>query len=352
MKRVAVFFLVLVLGCWFYYNQRPKKSFPKIIPKKIISPTTKIDKKQFVSEDLFIPYWTFDKNFVLDNNYDRAIFFDPDFSHIGSFVDRTKDFTYEKYITVKIDKYEQMTPEQIENVITIVKENNLNGLVLDLEIPIVFTDDNKAQINSFVKLFYTTAKKNYKSFNVVMYGDLFYRKRGYDLPFINQHSDEIFVMAYDFHKAGGEPGPNFQFAAFASASASQGRYDYDFKNMTEDYLKYVPADKLNIVFGMYGYDWTVDEKKRPLKPARALTLNEIKKEFLGKCQWKDCLINRDEQTKETEINYVIPYKLENNLMDEELHIIWFEDEESVRIKTEYLKEKGIGKISYWGYGYF
>jgi len=164
MKRVAVFFLVLVLGCWFYYNQRPKKSFPKIIPKKIISPTTKIDKKQFVSEDLFIPYWTFDKNFVLDNNYDRAIFFDPDFSHIGSFVDRTKDFTYEKYITVKIDKYEQMTPEQIENVITIVKENNLNGLVLDLEIPIVFTDDNKAQINSFVKLFYTTAKKNYKSF--------------------------------------------------------------------------------------------------------------------------------------------------------------------------------------------
>ena len=347
MKRVIAFFIffVLIIGGWFFHNYQPKKNPTEIIPQKIILPTVKMDKKEFVFEDLFIPYWTFDENFVLDNNYNRAIFFDPDLSHINKFIDQTKDFTYEKYITVKVDKYEQMTPELIENAITIVKKNNLNGLALDLEIPIVFTDDNKGQINNFVELFYTTTKQNYRSFSVAMYGDLFYRKRGYDLPFIAEHSDEVLVMAYDFHKAGGEPGPNFQFSGIE-------KYDYDFKTMVEDYLKYVPANKLNVVFGMYGYDWTVDEKKRPLKPAKALTLNEIKKEFLEKCQWKDCLINRDEQAKETEINYVVPYKLENDLMGEELHIVWFEDEESVKIKTEYLKEKGIGKISYWAWGYF
>lgn len=343
---------ILIIASLFFYRQRPEKISPKKNPEKTIYPTIKVNKKEFVSEDLFIPYWTFNKSFVLDNNYNRAIFFDPDFTHINGFVDQTKDFIYEKYITVKINKYEQMTPELVENSITIVKKNNLNGLVLDLEISMVLTEENKSQINNFVKLFYTSAKTNYKSFSVALYGDLFYRKRGYDIEFITDHCDEVMVMAYDFHKASGEPGPNFQFAAFDSASADQGRYDYDFKMMVEDFLKYVPASKLNVIFGMYGYDWTVDEQKRPLKPAKALTLNEIKKEFLEKCQWKDCLVNRDEISKETEINYVVPYKLENDLMGEELHIVWFEDEESVKIKTEYLKEKGIGKISYWGYGYF
>jgi spore germination protein YaaH len=347
MKRAFTFFLffILLIVGLFFYNHKSKKNSSKITPEKIISPTTKINKKEFVSEDLFIPYWTFNESFVLDNNYNRVIFFDPDFSHVGQFVDQTKNFTYKKDITVKVNEYEQMTPELIENSITIVKKNNLNGLVFDLEIPMVLTEENKGQINDFVELFYTAAKQNYKSFSIAMYGDLFYRKRGYDLSFINKHSDEILIMAYDFHKASGEPGPNFQFGGIEE-------YNYDFKTMVEDYLKYVPADKLNVIFGMYGYDWSVDEQKRPLESARALTLNEIRKEFLEKCQWKDCLINRDEQAKETEVNYVVPYQLEDDLMGEELHIVWFEDEESVKIKTEFLKEKGIGKISYWGYGYF
>ena len=34
------------------------------------------------------------------------------------------------------------------------------------------------------------------------------------------------------------------------------------------------------------------------------------------------------------------------------HVIFFEDEESAQVKTDYLKEKGIGSISYWAWGYF
>ena len=80
MKRVVIsfIFISLVIGGWFLYGRQPKKTPKKIISQKIISPTVKIDKKEFVTEDLFIPYWTFDKNFILDNNYNRAIFFDPD----------------------------------------------------------------------------------------------------------------------------------------------------------------------------------------------------------------------------------------------------------------------------------
>jgi spore germination protein YaaH len=34
------------------------------------------------------------------------------------------------------------------------------------------------------------------------------------------------------------------------------------------------------------------------------------------------------------------------------HIVWYEDEESAAIKTEYLQSVGIGKVSYWAQGYF
>jgi len=32
--------------------------------------------------------------------------------------------------------------------------------------------------------------------------------------------------------------------------------------------------------------------------------------------------------------------------------MWYEDEESAQVKIDYLKEKGVGSIGYWAYGYF
>jgi len=102
---------------------------------------------------------------------------------------------------------------------------------------------------------------------------------------------------------------------------------------------------------MYGYDWSVDEKKRPIKPARALTLSELRKNFIEKCEWKDCIVKRDDTSAEMEVNYVESVKSGDEYVMN-LHIVWFEDEESVRRKTEYLNSKGIGSIAYWAYGYF
>lgn len=166
---------------------------------------------------------------------------------------------------------------------------------------------------------------------------MFYRKRPYDISFINSHSDEIMVMAYDFHKSGGEPGPNFPLDKGAS-------YGYDFKTMIHDFLQYVPSQKLTVIFGMYGYDWIVDDNGLPIKPARALTYNQIYANYLSRCNEKDCKITPDPESAETKITF------EDESGDND--IIWFEDQGSVKRKEEYLEQKGIGSVAYWAEGYF
>ena len=144
-------------------------------------------------------------------------------------------------------------------------------------------------------------------------------------------------MAYDFHKAGGDPGPNFPLNG-------RQKYGYDFKNMIDDFERDVPKDKLSVVFGLFGYDWSVDEKMKSKDIAESLSLNNIKTKFIDNCSYKNCTTTRDKESSESNITY----KDENNIT----HDVWYEDNVSVIEKQKYLLEKGIGSIGFWAYSFF
>ena len=120
-------------------------------------------------------------------------------------------------------------------------------------------------------------------------------------------------MAYDFHKSIGEPGPNFPSEYF------------------DEFINKIPSNKLTIIFGMYGYDWIVDDKDRPIKPAQSLTLNQIKSKHSNYCNEERCEFVDENKRR---------------------HIIWYENEESVSKKIKYLKSRGVGSFAYWAAGYF
>src|SRR3989344_3054659 len=214
----------------------------------------------------------------------------------------------------------------IDETVEIINEFGFAGLVLDLETSDILNVDITGQINIFVQQFYSVMKLNYRKFHVAIYGDNFYRGRLFDLPFISRNSDGIMIMAYDFHKSRGEPGPNFPFESGA-------KYQYNFQKMISDFLDVVPKEKISVIFGMFGYDWLVDEKKRPIRQAEALSYNEIKQKFLERCEFKDCVIKRDSLSKESEVNYVVSAKApdEQNIYRIDYHIVWFEDKESVKV---------------------
>ena len=302
--------------------------------------------KPYVGEvinSLFIPYWSLNSENDL-NTYDRLIYFgiigtvegidktDAGYLNLQNFISLAPEQS-QKYLTIRMINTEenlkvlnsQTSMNQIvRESVDIAKKQNFSGIVLDLEISVLFGEEVKKQISEFSNNFYKEAKENDLNYSIALYGDLFYRGRPYDLSTLSKNSDEIMIMAYDFHKSIGEPGPNFPLK-------ERNIYGYDMEILIDDFLNYVEPEKLNIIFGMYGYDWIVDDKDRPIKSAQVLSLNEIRSKHSNDCNGERCEFVDSEGRR---------------------HIIWHENNESVDKKIEYLKSRGIGSFAYWAAGYF
>lgn len=223
----------------------------------------------------------------------------------------------------------------IQETLSIMQTFNFDGVVVDLEHSVLPTSGVAQSITAFLR---KTAEKTHaadKTFAVTMYGDTFYRQRPYEVKKIASFSDEIMIMAYDFHKSYGEPGPNFPLF-------KGDEFAYDFAMMVDDFYAHVPPQKITVLFGLYGYDWSVDNQNRPLKPAKALTLRQIEKTVLGFCDMPNCIMTRDKNAYENSIAYNT---------GGQAHIVWYEDETSMKAKTGYLSTKGISSVGYWAFGY-
>ena len=327
----------------------PTKSAPAI-PSPVVQ-------KNSTSFSLFVPYWVLTDERIEEERYDQIIYFGvaPDGGSVSlnqqdeSQLDNFNEVVpsgAEKLLALRMTDNEEsfailrdVSRQQkiIQETIKIAQENNMQGIVLDLEISAIPFDSLVKQINSFTKIFYTTVRKNNLTFALTLYGDALYRARPYDVKTLSKNADILMLMAYDFSKAKGNPGPNFPLNG-------RERFGYDFTEMTDDFLRFIPTEKIMVIFGVFGYDLVVDEKGNAVKPGQALTLLQIKQKFIDKCEFSNCEWRRDKDSAETIVNYVD--------FEGKRHIVWFEDMESIGQKQAFLKDKGINSFSYWAYLYF
>lgn len=265
---------------------------------------------------------------------------------IASFLENTSTFTGEKLLTLRLTNDtitrviladQRLQNTLLNQAVSTVTENGFDGLVIDLELGGFGTEKTINQISVFARIARAKLHAQQLSLGMTIYGDVLYRARPYDLRDLGTQVDMLYIMAYDLHKTLGTPGPNFPLSG-------NDRFGYDLQTMVADVSALVSRKKLTIVFGMYGYDWWVDEKKRPIARAKPLTLSEIRAQFLGSCELQNCVVRRDSEATETEVNYV----------DEAggLHIVWFEDEESLEQKVKFLQTKGVGAYGIWAAGYY
>jgi spore germination protein YaaH len=378
---LGVFFILLsVVFFWQKTNKNklvelltvsPIPISPKLTNnKKLIENKIMLEKKS-----IFVPYWNLTDG-LKTSLYDRYFYFGVTFNQNGLDKNEAGFLNLEKFINLVQPKQRFLTLRllnddfnrilikdkslqdlMIKETKEILEEFSFKGVLIDLELKEGFgfsTEELVDDLNQFYQHFYQAIKAQNKDFLITVYGDNFYRKRPYDLKFLSKNADEIIIMAYDFHKSWGEPGANFPFSG-------KEKYGYDFKTMIDDFLFFLPADKITVAFGMYGYDWLVDEKKRPISQAKALTLKKIKEEFLAaseegnfSCKKPNCLITQDQLSKENEINYVISSSLpdDQGIYRLNYHILWFEDEKSAAVKIDYLKKHGIFSFAFWAWGYF
>ncbi len=359
MKHFAilwVFIFIAALIAWHILSTPvPMPVFKEIAD----SPTPTVKMARTNQYTIFVPYWSISGSSPkIDAKYSEVVYFGiaANSSGIETTEDGYKDIkvfnglvgaNQKKLLTLrmldnsdnsKILSNIQIQQEIINQTINIAKNNGFDGVVIDMELQSLPFSSIVDQIDKFYDKFHQQTKQNNLSFDTTMYGDLFYRPRPFDLTYLNKDVDKVYIMAYDLHKASGQPGPNFPLQ-----SVSNDNSDYNLSKMISDYEIVVQADKLVVVFGMFGYDWTVDSKEQTIGSGTALSDLQIQQQFLNHCYKLNCTISRDRNSQETVIHYT-----DNG----QSHIIWFEDLVSSEAKMAYLHKKGITNFGYWAYSYF
>jgi len=302
-----------------------------------------------------VPYWSFGKT-IDSHGFDSLIYFgagvtengldpkDRGYQNLPKFVDITSTVN-ERILAIRmVDKninasvIKSLTAQ--ENIATqavaLAQQYGFTGILLDYETSAFAFDSTTKNVSSFYKLFSEKVHSKNLIFYVALYGDTYFRARAYDIKKIGSLSDKVFVMAYDFSKSSGNPGPDFPLVG-------REQYGYDFSKMVDDYQKDVPNNKLIVTLGYFGYDWRVDAKDNAVAAGIPLTTSEITKEFVAKCGFKQCDLKRN-QADEPAVKYIDD--------SGEGHIIWFEDETSINRKKEFLKTKGIQSTAAWAYSYY
>lgn len=339
------------------------RKFEQKTTNKIVSPYAKINNlknlqtKPSESVDLFVPYWTITNNKIDSGGYSKLIYLgitanekgidrtEPGYKNLSIFLQNT-DPKKRKLLGVRLinqDINEKILDDKtfqkkiIADSIQIAKDNNFEGILLDFEYSALKFDQVVNKVTAFNDYFSKESHNGNLFFYITAYGDTFYRARPFDLPSIEKNIDGIYVLAYDFHKANGNPGPNFPLNLRPDE-------DYDFKIMTQDFISKITPDKIIVTLGLFGYDWTVGEKGASTKKASPISFSQANQNFLQSCKLQNCKVMTDQSSKETEVTYTDA--------NGQNHDSWFESMSSIKVKKQFLSSKKINRTAIWAYSYF
>ncbi len=363
-KIIVGLFFIGILGFATYTYFHPASKPPPDTnsnatnsPTPLITPQVEAATTKKPTTSLFVPYWGLPSQQISEPDFDELIYFgvgvnsqgldtkDPGYTQIGKF-DASATHYNQRILTIRminnktnfdVLKNKAVQQKVISQSIAMAQEHNFQGILLDLELVSLPFASITSQMNSFVEEFHKEAHNHNLEFSLALYADTFYRIRPYDVVFLSKYADRVMLMAYDFHKSKGNPGPNFPLDG-------KDTYGYDFKLMVTDFLNMVPKEKLVVIFGLFGYDWTVNDSQKTEEQAQSLSYLEIKQQFVDSCKARHCTVKQDALSSETKVEYT-----DSDLQN---HIVWFETLDSIEKKKQFLKQKGIESTSYWAYSFF
>ena len=222
----------------------------------------------------------------------------------------------------------------IQEVVSIAKSENIIGIVLDIETK----DKSKAPfILRFHQLFGQISKQENLISASAIYANANLENMPYDIPLLYQTVDKIFFMAYDLYKNQSIPGPNFPLYG-------SGNFILDLQTQLASLPSSLDRSHFVYVLGSYGYDWEVTIEKKIKSAPKAMSLESIRNIYLNNCNSQNCTITRDENAKEQEISFVDK--------NGNYHLVWFDDEISIKNKIDYLQNNKINNFGIWAWGYY
>lgn len=157
-------------------------------------------------------------------------------------------------------------------------------------------------------------------------------------------ADLLFVMAYDFHY------PNSEFAGpIAPITREENYTSYDIRTMLNDYLKNIPPNKLVLGVAYYGYNWVVysDQPYAERIPGNdyiGYSISQTYETIMDSLVEKRPKVNWDEKAQAPYFSYVSPYSGVNRL-------VYFENQDSLKLKYDLVKTYNLGGVGIWALGY-
>lgn len=350
----SLIFLFGFVGWHVFLNRSTQKTIPSKAPAKVQNSFQSEPSTNPLQQTLFVPYWTLGTR-PLPTTYTTLAYFgisanahgidttDAGYTNLPLFVSLTQKDQQTVLVVRLLDQQENndilqdtyVQQKIIDQSIALAQKYTFQGIALDFEYKALAFDSVVGSITHFSTNFAKAAHAAHLLYYQTLYGDTFYRARPFAVSVIGKASDGIYVMAYDFHKTTGNPGPNFPLHEMTDE-------EYSFTKMIQDYTNNIPPQKITVVFGLFGYDWPVDEKGRSTDVGNSITLSEAKHKFGSSCH--KCVSKRDPTAAETKVLYTDSSGV--------LHEVWFDDMQSIAKKEEIVRNSGIHSVGLWAYSYF
>ncbi|XP_063989735.1 mucin-2 isoform X3 [Diachasmimorpha longicaudata] len=249
--------------------------------------------------------------------------------------------------------------ELVKNSVKFLRQNHFDGLDLDWEYP-AFRDGGKPRDkNNYADLvqelreeFERESSKTGRPrllLSMAIPAGIEYLEKGYDLPRLNEYLDFFNLLSYDYHSAF-EPAVNHHSPLYGLEEANEYNYDSE---LTIDYtISYllnhdVTSEKIVLGIPTYGRSYTLynadatdigapadgpGEEGDATREKGYLAYYEICENIAKSDEWE--VVQPNEKA-------MGPYAFRANQW------VGYDDENIVRVKAFYVKEKKLGGIMFW-----
>lgn len=157
---------------------------------------------------------------------------------------------------------------------------------------------------------------------------------------ISSSSDNIVLMAYDYHSA-----TSYVTGPIAPVGGAGVEAEYDTISAIEKSLASIPSEKLILGIPTYGYQWETlreDPRSAVIPGTGVVASNKRSEELARDCP--DCSIKTDSVADEKYITY-----FDSDLSD--YHTVFFPDKESTSAKIKLANKFELGGLALWALGY-
>lgn len=233
-----------------------------------------------------------------------------------------------------------------ENTASEMEKKGIKDVNLNFEY-VEYTPKEKArQYTQFTQFMNEYMDKRFEDSKLVVstFADSVVKDRVTNIEEIGKVSDQVFIMAYDFHR------PNSDNAGPVAPIGGKGVHaEYDIETMIKDYLAFIPPNKLLLGVPYYGYNWVVESDE---SYAQRLSGNDD----IGYSQSQtysnimETILLVKPEIKWDELGKT-PYFIYTSPETGALREVYFDNTQSLKEKYNLVIQNDLAGIGIWALGY-